>query len=81
MCHTLMQKPNDFFYSFIQISPRGSAPRGVGDAKGGRALEKAEKTCFFAFDSPISPFGALSLRAFLSPEKEMRKNNCYLIEK
>ena len=35
--------------------PRGSAPGGVGDAKGGRALEKAEKTCFFWLRQPYIP--------------------------
>ena len=50
------------------------AGRVWGISKGGRACGADGKNLFFSRRrSPISPFGALSLRAFLSAKKEMRK--------
>ena len=65
--------PPDSSFIFLCRCVRHRNP-GVGDAKGGRVCGADEKAClFYRRRDPISPFGPLSLRAFLSREKEMRR--------
>ena len=57
-------------------SARERAHRGVGVAKGGRALEKAEKTCFFWLRQPYSPlwssfFASVSFSRERNAEKRL----------